>query len=64
MEKNSDHPGVAPIYFPAELGRLAAIEEDLEFYYGQNWREKIVVPAATERYCHRIRQVCLLKPFT
>ncbi|XP_068177124.1 heme oxygenase-like [Antennarius striatus] len=57
MERNSDHPGVAPVYFPAELARLSAIEADLQFFYGQNWREKIVVPAATERYCHRLRQI-------
>lgn len=57
MDRNCDHPSVAPIYFPAELARLASIEKDLEFFLGQDWREKIVVPAATKRYCHRIRQV-------
>ncbi|KAM4584186.1 heme oxygenase [Odontesthes bonariensis] len=57
MDRNSDHPGVAPIYFPAELARLEAIEKDLEHFYGPGWREKVVVPAATERYCHRLRQI-------
>ncbi|XP_020503325.1 heme oxygenase [Labrus bergylta] len=57
MDRNSNHPGVAPIYFPAELARLKTLAKDLEFFYGQNWREKIVVPAATKRYCHRIRQL-------
>ncbi|XP_041789302.1 heme oxygenase-like [Chelmon rostratus] len=57
LERNCNHPGVAPIYFPAELARLEAIEKDLEFFYGQNWREKIVVPAATKRYSHRLRQI-------
>lgn len=57
MDRNSSHPGVAPIYFPAELARLESIEKDLEFFYGSDWREKIVVPRATERYCHRLRQV-------
>ena len=61
MDRNSNHPAVAPIYFPAELARLESIEKDLEFFYGQDWREKIVVPAATERYCHRLRQVCSIK---
>lgn len=60
MDRNCDHPSVAPIYFPAELARLAAIEEDLEFFFGQDWRKKIVVPAATKRYCHRIRQVLFI----
>lgn len=58
MDRNSNHPGVAPIYFPAELARLESIEKDLEYFYGQDWREKIAVPAATKRYCHRLRQVC------
>lgn len=57
MDRNSDHPAVAPIYFPAELARLEAIEKDLEYFYGQDWKEKIVVPAATKRYCHRLRQI-------
>ncbi|KAM8772907.1 heme oxygenase [Acanthopagrus schlegelii] len=57
LDRNSSHPGVAPIYFPAELARLEAIEKDLEYFYGQDWREKIVVPAATKRYCHRLRQI-------
>ncbi|XP_061572317.1 heme oxygenase-like [Cololabis saira] len=57
LDSNSNHPGVAPIYFPAELARLESVEKDLEFFYGRDWREKIVVPAATKRYCHRIRQI-------
>ncbi|KAM3864746.1 heme oxygenase [Diretmus argenteus] len=57
LDRNSNHPGVAPIYFPAELARLESIERDLEYFYGQDWREKIVVPAATKRYSHRIRQI-------
>uniref|UniRef100_UPI0037E8993A heme oxygenase-like n=1 Tax=Semicossyphus pulcher TaxID=241346 RepID=UPI0037E8993A len=57
LDRNSNHPGVAPIYFPAELARLGTLEKDLEFFYGKDWREKIVVPAATRRYCHRIRQI-------
>lgn len=57
LDRNSNHPSVAPIYFPAELARLRSIEKDLEYFYGQDWREKIVVPAATKRYCHRLRQI-------
>ncbi|XP_034716144.1 heme oxygenase-like [Etheostoma cragini] len=57
MDRNSNHPSVAPIYFPSELARLEAIKKDLEYFYGQDWREKIVVPAATKRYCHRLRQI-------
>nr|XP_019940005.1 PREDICTED: heme oxygenase-like [Paralichthys olivaceus] len=57
LNRNCNHPGVAPIYFPTELARLESIEKDLEFFYGQDWREKIVVPTATKRYCHRLRQI-------
>ncbi|XP_060942897.1 heme oxygenase-like [Limanda limanda] len=57
MDRNCNHPGVAPIYFPTELARLESIKKDLEFFYGHDWREKIVVPAATKRYCHRLRQI-------
>lgn len=57
MDRNSDHPGVAPIYFPSELARLGSIKKDVEHFYGPDWREKIVVPAATKRYAHRLRQI-------
>ncbi|CAJ1053526.1 heme oxygenase-like [Xyrichtys novacula] len=57
LDRNSNHPGVAPIYFPAELARLKTLENDLEFFYGKDWREKVVVPTATKRYCHRLRQI-------
>lgn len=57
LDKNSNHPGVAPIYFPSELGRLESLAKDLEFFYGKNWKQKIVIPAATKRYCHRLRQI-------
>ncbi|XP_014909079.1 heme oxygenase isoform X2 [Poecilia latipinna] len=57
MDRNSNHPAVAPIYFPAELARIKSIEKDLEYFYGPDWREKIVVPVATQRYSHRLRQI-------
>lgn len=57
MDRNSDHPGVAPIYFPSELSRLESIERDLHYFYGAEWREKIHVPSATKRYSHRLRQI-------
>uniref|UniRef100_A0AAY5JZ52 heme oxygenase (biliverdin-producing) n=1 Tax=Esox lucius TaxID=8010 RepID=A0AAY5JZ52_ESOLU len=57
LDSNSNHSCVAPIYFPLELARLESLEKDLEHFYGHNWREKIVVPAATKRYVHRLRQI-------
>ncbi|KAI1886767.1 hypothetical protein AGOR_G00199190 [Albula goreensis] len=57
MDRNASHPGVAPIYFPQELARLESLEKDLEYFYGQSWRERIIVPAATHRYAQRLRKV-------
>ncbi|KAM9770691.1 heme oxygenase [Menidia menidia] len=57
LDRNSNHPSVAPIYFPTELARLESIEKDLEYFYGPDWKEKVAVPAATKRYCHRLRQI-------
>ncbi|XP_035263009.1 heme oxygenase-like [Anguilla anguilla] len=57
LDRNSSHPGVAPIYFPQELARLESLEKDLEYFYGQHWRERVIVPAATHRYAQRLRQV-------
>ncbi|XP_076147965.1 heme oxygenase [Alosa pseudoharengus] len=57
MDRNASHPAVAPIYFPQELARLESLQSDLEHFYGQSWREKIIVPAATRRYAQRLREV-------
>ncbi|XP_061535921.1 heme oxygenase-like [Phycodurus eques] len=57
LDRNSAHPAVEPIYFPSELARLESIEKDLEYFYGPDWKEKIVVPAATRRYCDRLREI-------
>ncbi|XP_056609724.1 heme oxygenase 1a [Triplophysa dalaica] len=57
LDRNSDHPGVQPIYFPQELARLESLEEDLEHFFGPQWRKKISVPAATHRYTQRLREI-------
>ncbi|XP_036385446.1 heme oxygenase-like [Megalops cyprinoides] len=57
LDRNSSHPGVAPIYFPLELARLESLEKDLEYFYGESWRDRIIVPAATHRYTQRLRKV-------
>ncbi|KAG7281636.1 hypothetical protein CRUP_019148 [Coryphaenoides rupestris] len=57
LDRHSEHPGVAPIYFPAELARRELIEADLEHFYGPDWRGKMVLPKATLRYSHRLRQI-------
>lgn len=57
LDRNAAHDSVAPVYFPQELARLPSIGKDLEYFYGQNWREKITVPAATLRYVQRLKKV-------
>ncbi|KAI5613615.1 heme oxygenase 1 [Silurus asotus] len=57
LDRNASHESVAPIYFPQELARMEALKNDLEHFYGQDWREKITVPAATLRYAQRLREI-------
>ncbi|XP_066496651.1 heme oxygenase 2 [Tiliqua scincoides] len=57
MERNKDHAAFAPLYFPLELHRKEALAKDLEYFYGENWEEKIQCSEATQRYVDRIRHV-------
>jgi heme oxygenase len=50
------NPVVGSIYFP-QLNRKAKLEEDLAFYYGEDWRDRIVPSEAGEAYVARIREV-------
>jgi heme oxygenase len=56
MERHRQHPVVSKIYFP-ELNRRASLEQDLHYYYGNNWREHIALSPAGEAYVQRIRQI-------
>lgn len=56
MERQKNHPIVSQIYFP-ELNRKSALEQDLYYYYGANWREQVAPSSATEKYIDRIREV-------
>ncbi|XP_013125619.1 heme oxygenase 1a [Oreochromis niloticus] len=57
LDRNASHPAVAPIYFPQELARVESLERDLEHFFGSEWRKRVIVPAATLRYGHRLRQI-------
>ncbi|XP_078515315.1 heme oxygenase 1-like [Lissotriton helveticus] len=57
IERNKNHPGYAPVYFPVELHRKAALERDLEYFYGPQWRQEIPCPKATRKYVDRLHQV-------
>ncbi|KAJ4923149.1 hypothetical protein JOQ06_016489 [Pogonophryne albipinna] len=57
IEKNEDHPHIAPIYFPAELHRREALAQDLEYFYGEDWESQISLSAGTKPYVDRIHEV-------
>lgn len=61
MERQKDHPIVSKIYFP-ELNRKAALEQDLFYYYGPNWRDQVAPSPAAEEYIARIREVSNTAP--
>ncbi|KAL0993044.1 hypothetical protein UPYG_G00102560 [Umbra pygmaea] len=57
LDRHASHPGVAPIYFPQELARLESLEKDLEHFYGEEWRRRVIIPAATQRYVQRLHTI-------
>jgi heme oxygenase len=61
MEKLRSHPVVSKICFP-ELNRKNALEQDLYFYYGPNWRNEIALSPAGQAYVDRIREIATTEP--
>uniref|UniRef100_A0A3Q2CU45 heme oxygenase (biliverdin-producing) n=1 Tax=Cyprinodon variegatus TaxID=28743 RepID=A0A3Q2CU45_CYPVA len=57
LERNKDHPYLAPIYFPTELYRREALAQDLQYFYGADWESLISPSAATKLWVKRIREV-------
>jgi heme oxygenase len=56
ISKLSDHPVVGPIAFP-QLHRREALEQDLAYYFGADWRHHIVATPACQEYVKRIHQL-------
>lgn len=48
---------VAAMFITDKLTRMPALEADLQFLLGDNWRDEIVPVEATRRYVERINQV-------
>ncbi|GAA1442159.1 biliverdin-producing heme oxygenase [Leifsonia poae] len=48
---------VASVFITPKLTRLPAIESDLEFLLGGDWRDRVAPLPTTERYVARIREV-------
>jgi heme oxygenase len=61
MEKNKEHSCIKPIYFP-ELNRTESLKEDLNFYYGEGWINKLTPSPATQEYVQRISEISEKKP--
>jgi heme oxygenase len=59
--RHRDHPVVSKIYFP-QLNRQKKLEEDLEFHYGENWRNEIKASEAGKTYVARIHEVANTEP--
>ncbi|XP_029432392.1 heme oxygenase 2 [Rhinatrema bivittatum] len=57
IERNKDHPAFAPLYFPQELHRTDALMMDLEYFYGEDWKDKIQCSQATKQYIERIHHL-------
>ena len=46
-----------------DLERKEAIERDLEYYYGPDWKEKQTPSEACNKYCHRLNEVAEQNPY-
>lgn len=57
IESNKQNPVYAPLYFPEELHRKAALEQDMAFWYGPHWQETIPYTPATQHYVRRLHEV-------
>ncbi|MEO1211310.1 MAG: heme oxygenase (biliverdin-producing) [Cyanobacteria bacterium J06638_20] len=61
MQKHQNHSVLGGLYFP-ELNRKASLEQDLTYYFGQNWRDQVAPSEAAEAYVARIREVSAQSP--
>lgn len=58
----STDPSVKALDYPS-LRRVAALEEDMEYYFGSSWRETVVPSAATRKYVARVQEVAQDAPY-
>ena len=61
MNMNKDNPFVGPMRLNG-LERHDALIKDCEYFYGDNWREKIYPTEQTQRYVSRIHEVAKENP--
>ena len=56
-----NHPVIASIYFP-QLDRKAHLEEDLNYYYGDDWQQKIAPSEAGRDYVAYLHEISNTEP--
>lgn len=56
IEKNKNHVAIKAIYFP-ELNRKFSLSQDLEYYYGDDWKKEVSASIATQAYVDRIHSI-------
>nr|YP_010986373.1 heme oxygenase [Pachymeniopsis lanceolata]WOL37291.1 heme oxygenase [Pachymeniopsis lanceolata] len=61
IEKNKNHIAIKSIYFP-ELHREFSLSQDLEYYYGSNWKNLVQPSSATQAYICRIHNIGTNQP--
>lgn len=61
MARHQGHPILSQIYFP-ELNRKEALERDLVYYYGPNWRSEVTPSDAAQAYVDRIHEISNTAP--
>lgn len=61
LRRFQNDPAVGPMYFP-EVNRTENLARDLQFYYGDNWREQIVPLPAGVVYVQRLHEVANTDP--
>ncbi|MDA0266684.1 MAG: heme oxygenase (biliverdin-producing) [Cyanobacteria bacterium] len=61
MHRHQDHPVVRHMIFLA-LERTQKLEEDLSYYYGDNWRDQIVASPEGLNYVARLQEISKTNP--
>ncbi|KAG0097437.1 hypothetical protein BGZ93_002743 [Podila epicladia] len=63
LDEHKDNASLQLLYFPTELARKAALEEDLEFFNGPDWRDMLhPVSPAQQAYMDAIERCASTKP--
>lgn len=58
----STDPSIKALDYPT-LRRLSALEDDMEYYFGEDWRSTVRPSAATAKYVERVETVACDEPY-